>query len=208
MSSAPSPRFLVPVPTRTTVLLAAIAAASSAIAYLVASALRGGGAARYEPTPVIAVIVALAGAAAVGGFALAARGPLPVALLAGLASTVLGFGAAAVFSIGLPFICGGGVILAALFRRASRRTEQLGATAGGSAIGFAISVFLIAALQPPVVRCGTAGAKVADGAEVYPVIRVAQDGRTTTGSFTRGSQRIDFVCRDGQLVQYHLTNLR
>lgn len=186
------------------VVLAAVAAVASAAVYGIGTQLRGDGTAHYEPSTWLVVAAAIAGAAVVFGLRVAAAGPIATAVLAAITSFALGFGLIAIFSIGLPAVLIGLVLSAYLIRRGRSDPAIRPAIQGGVAIGLALWVVVMAALQAPVVKCETGGAQIMSGGGPGGSVEVSADGRTTTGMIRLDSASAQFRCQDGRLVEYRV----
>ncbi len=181
---------------------AAVAALTAAAAYNIGIQLWGGASARYEPTTWLVVAAAVAGACAIAGLRLASVGPVSIAALAALTTFAIGFGLIAIFSVGLPILIVGLILLAYLIRRLRGQPAIRPTIQGGVAIGLVLWVAAMVALEAPVVRCQAHGAEILSGYGPGGGVVVSADGRTATGTIRLESKTVQFRCQDGRLVDY------
>jgi hypothetical protein len=179
-------------------------------------ALRAAGSAVFEPERFDFVLLG----AAVFGIALGVqivpwRRARRVALLAMLASAALLFGFMAAFSIGLPFIPVGIVVLVVLFRALRRGPAPAtrAAALGGASIGFSLIMFYIALIVPATAECFANGAGSSSGRwggsgqQRYSGGGASVGGQqgVFTGYAEYGDSVVTFRCEGGRMVEFQRT---
>lgn len=130
-----------------------------------------------------------------------------------LASGFLLFGFLAAFSIGLPFLAAGLVLLLILYRalaRAPRSRLATRAALGGAAAGFGLPLLYIALIVPPTVECFANGGGASSGRWRSPSsrllsssgeVRVTPDG-VVTGRLEYTDSVVSYRCEGGRLVTF------
>ena len=192
----------------------AIASAVAAIsAFPALLALRGAGSAVFEPERFDFVLLgAAAFGIAVGVQLVPWRRARRVALLALLASAALLFGFMAAFSIGLPFLPVGIVLLVVLFRalRRDAASATRAAALGGAAIGYSCVLLFIALLVPATAECFPNGAGTSSGRwrgsgqQQFSGGAGGQEG-VFTGYAEYGDSVVTFRCERGRMVEFQRT---
>ena len=191
-----------------TVLSALLAGIVLAGAFALLTPLRGGGSAHYVVTQGAVLAVFAAAAAATLAAGSVRWGTLGGYAAAGVAAGALVFaGMLLIFSLGLPLLFAGAVVLM-LAALASRRRGwgALCQVLCGGALAFALGVVLyIAVLRPPVVACGPGGS-VGTSSPSWSgggsVLSGAGGSRErTSGTIRQGEVTISFTCEDGRLTE-------
>ena len=198
--------------------IVAIAVATSVVAILAFPgflALRAAGTAVFEPERFDFVLL---GAAAFGigvGVQMVSWRRAPrVAWLAMLASAALLFAFMAAFSIGLPFLPLGVVLLVVLYRALRRgpAAATRAAALGGAAIGYSGVLLFIALIVPATVEChpnsvGTSSRRWPGSAQQQ--LTSNGGGGPEPGVYTGYSEYSDsvvtFRCEGGRLVEFQRT---
>ena len=198
--------------------IVAIAIATSVVAILLFPAflsLRAAGSAVFEPEPYDFILLGFAAFGIALGVQLSWGRAWRVTLLALLASAALLFGFLAAFSIGLPFIPVGIVVLVVLFRALRRGPPSVtrAAALGGAAIGYSAVLLYIALIVPATAECSANGGGTSSGRwRGTGQQQYTGGGRTVAGQpgvFTGYAEYSDsvvtFRCENGRMVEFQRT---
>jgi hypothetical protein len=173
--------------------------------------LRSTGSRLFEPQPFdFALLGASAFAITLGAQVAPWRSRRFITGLAIVTTGFLMFGFLAAFSIGLPFLPAGIVLLLVLYRRL--RLDQVGAgrtaaALGGAAIGFALPILYVALSVPATVECRANGGGTsaprwgATSGAVTSVGRVDTSGNSS-GEIVYGDQVVTYRCEGARLVEF------
>jgi hypothetical protein len=147
--------------------IAALAAVVAILAFPAFLALRANGTQIFEPQAMDFALLGVSTFAIALGLQLVPwRTSRRIALLGSLSAAALLLGPLAIFSIGLPLIPAGIVLLLLLYRalqRAPASWSRSRAAIGGAAVGFGAPLLLIAVLVPATVECFPNGAGTSSG---------------------------------------------
>jgi len=194
------------------VAVAILTAVVALLAFPAFLTLRGAGAAVFEPERFDFVLLAAAAfGIAVGVQVVSWRRGRYVAVLGLLASAAMLFGFMAAFSIGLPFLPAGVVLLVVLFRALRRGPTSVArpAALGGAAIGYSCVLLFLALNVPATAECFPNGAGSSSGrwrgsGQVFMSSGSSiggQDG-VFTGRSDYGDSVVTFRCEGGRMVEF------
>jgi uncharacterized membrane protein YgcG len=133
-----------------------------------------------------------------------------IALIALVASGFLIFGFLAIFSIGLPFLPAGVVLLLMLYRRLGHTPATVArarAALGGAAIGFAVPLLYIALILPATVECfpngaGTSSQRWGRGQAYSSTGAISGGAGGSSGRIESAESIATFRCEQGRLVEF------
>lgn len=195
------------------VAVAAIAATLALLAFPAYLDLRAMGSKVFEPQTFDFVLLAASTFAIVLGVQLVPwAGQRYVGALALVASGFLLFGFLAAFSIGLPFLAAGLVLLLLLYRalaRVPRSRLATRAALGGAATGFGLPLLYIALIAPATVECFANGGGASGGRWRGNSQEIRASGSVGAGANGVVTGRIEYTdsvvtyrCEGGRLVEF------
>jgi hypothetical protein len=198
------------------VAVAAVVGTASALLLPAFLALRSMGTKVFEPQPFdYTLLGASMFAIGLGAQVVPWRGARYVAFLAMIASGLLLFGFLAAFSIGLPFLPAGLVLLLVLYRAVRRgpaSTSLTRAALGGAAIGFALPLLYIALSVPATAECFPNGGGMSSGRWGANGQMLSSSGSTSvdrngvvTGRGEYPDSVVTFRCEAGRIVEFQRT---
>ncbi len=160
--------------------------------------------------PAVAVATVSIAAAMVAGGAvgmvLVRRSDL--ALLSGIATALLLFGALAILSVGILFLIAGTATVRVLSGRLRANGDGAAAVTSGIVISVGLLLVVLVSSQPPLVECLRGGGVRTSsrswwgGGPSSGGATGRADGRTAIGTIRLGTRGYHYTCRDGRLVAF------